>query len=228
MSNFTLGPNADDTGNSMGCAWYLYRNHTQDSNAYPKRDTWYHHIDPQDPVEGESSTPREIAAMIARGRSVALYDGAPEAGPRALGHRSILFDPRNKDAKDIVNRIKKREWYRPFAGIILEEHFDEYFETLGLKSSPNMTVSFVVKKALQECPGIIHVDGTCRIQTVTSGYMAEVLREFHNETGVPVLLNTSFNLAGKPLVHTTQDALDTLNDSMLDAVYFVQDDSLVR
>ena len=58
--------------------------------------------------------------------------------------------------------------------------------------------------------------------------MAEVLREFHNETGVPVLLNTSFNLAGKPLVHTTQDALDTLNDSMLDAVYFVQDDSLVR
>ena len=146
-----------------------------------------------------------------------------------MGHRSILFDPRNKDAKDIVNKIKKREWYRPFAGIILEEHFDEYFETLGLKSSPNMTVSFVAKeKALQECPGIIHVDGTCRIQTVTSGYMAEVLREFHNETGVPVLLNTSFNLAGKPLVHTTQDALDTLNDSMLDAVYFVQDDSLVR
>ena len=226
---FYFEPNADDTGNSMGCAWYLYRNHTQDSNAYPKRDTWYHHIDPQDPVEGESSTPREIASMIAKGRSVALYGGAPEAGPRALGHRSILFDPRNKDAKDIVNRIKKREWYRPFAGIILEEHFDEYFETLGLKSSPNMTVSFVAKeKALQECPGIIHVDGTCRIQTVTSGYMAEVLREFHNETGVPVLLNTSFNLAGKPLVHTTQDALDTLNDSMLDAVYFVQDDSLVR
>jgi carbamoyltransferase len=146
-----------------------------------------------------------------------------------LGHRSIIFDPRGRDAKDKVNEIKKREWYRPFAGIILEEYFEEYFETLGLKSSPEMTVSFKAKQiAIDNAPGVIHVDGTCRIQTVTEGYMAEVLREYHQITGVPILLNTSFNLAGAPLVHTKQDALDTLKDSMLDYVYFVQDDALIN
>ena len=99
---------------------------------------------------------------------------------------------------------------------------------MGLKSAPNMTINFKAKqKALDECPGIIHVDGTCRMQTVTSGYMCEVLREFHNATGVPVLMNTSFNLAGEALVHTKEDALQTLDDSMLDYVYFVQDDKLV-
>ena len=127
-----------------------------------------------------------------------------------------------------LNKIKKREWYRPFAGIILEEYFEEYFDTLGVKSSPNMTISFDAKqKALDEIPGVIHVDGSCRMQTVTTGYMADVLREYHKITGVPILMNTSFNLAGQALVHTVDDALQTLADSDLDFVYFVQDDALM-
>lgn len=226
--NFYFEPNADDTGNSLGAAWFLYRSHTQDATPYPKSDTFYHHLDEQPVVEGPSSTAADLADLLTRGRSVAIYDGAPEAGPRALGHRSILFDSQDPDAKQKVNLIKKREWYRPFAGIILEEYFEEYFETLGLKSSPNMTVSFEAKQiACDNAPGVIHADNTCRIQTVTTGFMADVLREYHKITGVPVLLNTSFNLAGKPLVHTKQDALDTLEDSMLDYVYFVQDDALM-
>lgn len=227
--NFYFEPNADDTGNSMGAAWYFYRQHTSDKTSYPKNNTFYHHLDEQPVVTGKSATARDLAELLVKDRSIALYDGQPEAGPRALGHRSIIFDPRGRDAKDKVNTIKKREWYRPFAGIILEEYFEEYFETLGLKSSPEMTVSFKAKQiAIDNAPGVIHVDGTCRIQTVTEGYMAEVLREYHQITGVPILLNTSFNLAGAPLVHTKQDALDTLKDSMLDYVYFVQDDALIN
>tara|TARA_B100001996_G_scaffold238518_1_gene184333 strand:- start:404 stop:2131 length:1728 start_codon:yes stop_codon:yes gene_type:complete len=228
--NFYFEPNADDTGNSLGASLFVHKLNTQDSKRLVLNDTFYHSLEPQEPLtKGESSTPRDIADLLASGRSVALYEGQPEAGPRALGHRSILFDPRKPDARDKVNLIKKREWYRPFAGIILEEYFEEYFETLGLKSSPNMTVNFKAKqKALDECPGIIHVDNTCRMQTVNSGYMCEVLREFLNDTGVPVLMNTSFNMAGDPLVHTYEDALQTLDNSMLDYVYFVDEDKLVR
>jgi carbamoyltransferase len=226
--NFWFEPLADDTGNAMGAAWYVYRQNTGDKAKYPQTDTFYHTWEPQRPVEGPSSTPQEIAQLLAEGKSVALYDGAPEAGPRALGHRSILFDARNPNAKDELNKIKKREWYRPFAGIILEEYFEEYFDTLGVKSSPNMTISFDAKqKALDEIPGVIHVDGSCRMQTVTTGYMADVLREYHKITGVPILMNTSFNLAGQALVHTVDDALGVLEDSDLDFVYFVQDDALM-
>lgn len=227
--NFYIEPNADDTGNSLGAAWYVYKLNSQDDQFHSLKDTFYHSLEPQDPIEGESVTAKDIAEIISEGRSVAIYDGNPEAGPRALGHRSILFDPRNKDARDQVNLIKKREWYRPFAGVILEECFGDYFDTIGLKSAPNMTVSFdALDKAKEQCPGIIHVDGTCRMQTVTEGFMKDVLWEFYVLTGVPVLLNTSFNLAGEALVHTKQDALDTLKNSMLDYVYFVQDDALVN
>ncbi len=227
--NFYFEPNADDTGNAIGSALFVYKLNTGDTKRLELNDTFYHSLEEQEPLTiGKSATSRDIADLIVARRSVAIYDGQPEAGPRALGHRSILFDPRQADARNRVNIIKKREWYRPFAGVILEEYFEEYFETLGLKSSPNMTVNFKAKqKAIDECPGIIHVDGTCRIQTVTSGYMCEVLREFHNNTGVPVLMNTSFNMAGEPLVHTKEDALKTLDNSVLDYVYFVQDDKLV-
>jgi carbamoyltransferase len=160
-------------------------------------------------------------------KSVAIFDGAPEAGPRALGHRSILFDPRNKNAKDIVNKIKKREWYRPFAGIILESQFNEYFDTCGLKESKFMTINFEAKSGVRDyVPGIIHVDNTCRIQTVSSGFLFNLLTLFYNKTGCPMLLNTSFNLAGEALVQTKKDALDTLNNCSLDAVYFVDDNKL--
>ena len=104
--NFYIEPNADDTGNSLGAAWYVYKLNSQDDQFHSLKDTFYHSLEPQDPIEGESVTAKDIAEIISEGRSVAIYDGNPEAVPRALGHRSILFDPRNKDARDQVNLIK--------------------------------------------------------------------------------------------------------------------------
>ena len=227
--NFYFEPNADDTGNALGAALIVYKSNKQSDKVHQLKDTFYHTMEDQDPIEGEPSSAKEIAELLAKGRSVAIYDGAPEAGPRALGHRSILFDPRKADSRGKLNAIKMREWYRPFAGIILEEHFHEYFETMGLTSSPNMTINFkALQKAKDECPGIIHVDGTSRMQTVSEGFLRDVLVEFDMITGVPILFNTSFNLAGDALVHTKEDALATLKDSMLDCVYFVQDNALVK
>jgi carbamoyltransferase len=137
-----------------------------------------------------------------------------------LGNRSILFDARNPDAKDIVNNIKKREWYRPFAAMVLEEDFSKYFETLGLNKSEFMTVSFTAKD--NSIPGVTHVDNTCRVQTVSENipHIYELLQEFKKQTGTSVLLNTSFNLAGEPLVDTFEDAVRTFNESDLDVLWF--------
>ena len=154
---------------------------------------------------------------------VALYQGQSEYGPRALGNRSILFDPRNPKGKDIINGIKKREWFRPFAGTIMLEYVHDYFEMLTLKESPYMSFAVQAKeKAIKEVPSIIHVDNTCRIQTVTreqNKHFYELIEEFYNKTGVPILFNTSFNLAGEPLVETLADAIDTVNRSEIDYIY---------
>ena len=167
-------------------------------------------------------------ALLNKQKSVAIFEGSAEAGPRALGHRSILFDARNKNCKDLVNKIKNREWYRPFAGVILKEHFKKYFDTLGLSESKDMTINFECnKETLKLVPGIVHVDGTCRIQTVEDGFLYDLLTEFNKLTKCPMLLNTSLNLAGEPLVNTKEEACELLNNSKLDAIYFVEDSKIL-
>ena len=165
----------------------------------------------------------DVVKNIIDGKIVAIFQGGSEWGPRALGNRSILFDPRNPDAKDIVNKVKKREWYRPFAGTILLKHANDYFEMLTIKETPYMSYAIPAKqKAKDEVPGIIHVDGTCRIQTVTreqNKHFYDLIEEFYKQTGVPILFNTSFNLAGEPLVETLEDAKDTVNRSDIDLLY---------
>ena len=165
----------------------------------------------------------DVVKNIIDGKIVAIFQGGSEWGPRALGNRSILFDPRNPDAKDIVNKVKKREWYRPFAGTILLEHANDYFEMATIKETPYMSYAIPAKqKAKDEVPGIIHVDGTCRIQTVTreqNKHFYDLIEEFYKQTGVPILFNTSFNLAGEPLVETLEDAKDTVNRSDIDLLY---------
>ena len=156
-------------------------------------------------------------------KAVAIFQGESEYGPRALGNRSILFDPRNPDVKDIMNGIKKREWYRPFAGTILLEHAHDYFEMLTIKESPYMSYAIPAKPlAKQTVPGIIHVDGTCRIQTVTqkqNKHFYDLIKLFYDKTGVPILFNTSFNLAGETLVQTLEDAKYTIMRSAIDFIY---------
>lgn len=226
--NFYFEPVADDTGISIGAT---YLKHREITGTYPEavENNFYHYYDSGEKLDdGKSSDIDELCDILIEQKSLAIFDGNPEAGPRALGHRSILFDPRNKNAKEIVNQIKKREWYRPFAGVILKEHFQEYFETLGLKDSPYMTINFDCKESTKDfVPGIVHVDNTCRIQTVSEGFLFDLLTKFYEKTGCPMLLNTSFNLAGEALVQTKKDAIKTLNDSELNHVYFVDENRLI-
>lgn len=229
--NFFFEPLADDSGNSIGSAMKLYRDQTLDTSIHKLEHTFFSGLNYDiKGIQGQSVTIKEVADLVASGNSVAVYQGLSEAGPRALGNRSILFDPRDPDAKNKVNRIKKREWYRPFAGMVLEEEAHTYFEMGRIDRSEFMTISFPIKDyAKTAIPGVIHVDDTCRIQTVNQSnpIIYELLNEFKNITGVGVLLNTSFNLAGKPLVETPSDAFDTLNNTVLDYVWFPEISKIV-
>jgi carbamoyltransferase len=110
----------------------------------------------------------EAVEVLLEQKPLVIFQGKSEWGPRALGNRSILFDPRNKDAKDIVNDFKKREWWRPLAGTILLEHVHDWFDIATLKESPFMSFAVDAKpQAIEKIPSIVHVDNTCRIQTVT-------------------------------------------------------------
>ncbi|MBI1971121.1 hypothetical protein HYS47_05205 [Candidatus Woesearchaeota archaeon] len=160
-----------------------------------------------------------VAGLIAEGKIVGWHQGRSEYGPRALGHRSILADPRRKDMKDILNsRVKHRESFRPFAPSILLEHSSEYFD-LDCES-PYMLLIANVKKP-EVVPAITHVDNTARVQTVTredNGIYYDLVKEFGRLTGVPCLLNTSFNDAGEPMVETPEDALICFMKNNMDAL----------
>ena len=146
----------------------------------------------------------EAVKILLEQKPLVIFNGQSEWGPRALGNRSILFDPRNPDAKNIVNKFKKREWWRPLAGTILKEHADNYFDLGSLKESPFMSFAVDAKqKAIDEVPSIVHVDETCRIQTISfeqNKHFYNLINRFYEKTNVPILLNTSFNLAGLPIV----------------------------
>ena len=158
---------------------------------------------------------------------VGMFQGAGEWGPRALGNRSILFDPTNLEAKQIVNNVKKREYYRPFAGSVMLEHAHDWFEMLQLKESPWMSFAIKAKDiAYEKVPTLVHADGTCRIQTVTEEQNKNyynLIKGFYERTEVPIIFNTSFNLGGEALVETIEDAIDTCNRSEINYLYVPED-----
>jgi carbamoyltransferase len=141
---------------------------------------------------------------------VGVASGRAEYGPRALGHRSLLADPRGSSIKDTVNAIKRRQQFRPFAPAILEEHVHEYFAMpVGITASPFMQFTAKCLKP-DEFPAIIHADGTSRVQTVgknDSPGFRKLLEDWHSETGCPMLLNTSLNIKGMPMVNNLADAV---------------------
>ncbi|PIE51311.1 carbamoyltransferase [Candidatus Fermentibacteria bacterium] len=164
---------------------------------------------------------RQVASMIAEGKVVALFQGRMEFGPRALGNRSILADPRRPEMKDIVNSVvKHREGFRPFAPVCLEEDAGRYFE--GCASSPYMIKTYPVVKGMGEViPAVTHVDNTARVQTVScrqNPFYFHVIEEFSAITGVSVLLNTSFNIRGEPVVNTPVDAVRCFYGTGIDAL----------
>lgn len=159
---------------------------------------------------------------IIEGDIIGWFRGGSEIGPRALGNRSMLADPRDKEMKDTINRrIKHREAFRPFAPSVLVDHLSEYFET----EIPEPFMLRVVKcneKAIKEIPAIVHFDNTARVQTVDPNYNPEyykLISTFYNKTGVPVLLDTSFNDNNEPIVETPLDALKCFMRTGLDALY---------
>jgi carbamoyltransferase len=196
FDNVWIMPNPGDAGSAIGCVLA----HKREFMEFPHAFTGH-------PIAGEYPI-ENVISKLKREKITAVAAGRAEFGPRALGHRSILADPRGRDVKDRVNKIKHREAFRPFAPMILEEHADEYFEMpRGIKSSPFM--QFVVKcKKPDEFPAIIHYDGTSRVQTVgkENGNVRSLLEKWYKETGCPMLLNTSLNIKGEPLVNTREDA----------------------
>ena len=230
--NFFFEPIPDDSGNSIGAAMKFYRDKTLDTTVYPLDNIFFngkkHSLEN---ISGEDVTIEDVARLLSQNKSIAVYQGLAEAGPRALGNRSILFDARDIKAKEKINKIKKREWYRPFAGMVLEDDAPMYFYNGKIKKSEFMTISFpVTEKAIREVPGIIHVDNTCRIQTVdeSNPIIFKLIKEFKKITNIGILLNTSFNMAGKPLVETPKDAIETLNNSDLDYVWFPEISKIVK
>ena len=229
--NFYFEPVADDSGTAIGGAMFAYRIQSQDTKIRPQLDTFYHGVQHNlSGLGGNRVTVSEVAELLAKDKAVAIFEGLAEAGQRALGHRSILFNPLNKDAKALVNRIKNREWYRPFGAMVLEEDAKQYFDMSIQERNPYMTVAFDAKKGVAEMmPGIIHADNTCRIQTVgkDNPTIYALLKEFKKLTGHGVLLNTSFNLAGKPLIESPRGAISILADSELDAVWFPEVEKII-
>jgi len=182
-------------------------------------------------IEGDSVPFIDVAKLLEERNTVAIFQGRSEAGPRALGNRSILYDPRDPNGKDRVNSIKRRESFRPFAGSILLPYVHDWFDMAGLLESPFMMYAVdVLPEMADKIPAILHVDNTCRIQTVTSkqnhNYYG-LIDAFNQLTDVPILFNTSFNLAGEPLVETPEDALNTFRNSKLDYLYFPEVHKLI-
>ncbi|MEE8350512.1 MAG: carbamoyltransferase [Acidobacteriota bacterium] len=167
----------------------------------------------------DSTLMEKVARTLAQGGIGGWFQGPMEFGPRALGNRSILADPRNEEARDLINtRVKFRESFRPFAPAIMEEHASAYFELD--RPSPYMQVVAPVKAEMRgRIPAVTHIDGSARIQTVnstTNPRFHRLLEEFHKQTSCPLLLNTSFNVRGEPIVESPRQAYQGLMRMGLD------------
>lgn len=236
--NLYVEPNCEDTGNSYGIAKFYYHENINPYGNVPL-NTLYLGQEPNydsiDLLEGETIEDVDaatVAKLIAGGNIVCIFQGRSEAGPRALGNRSILFDPRVKNGKDIVNGVKRRESFRPFAASILLDDVHDWFDMAGLEESPFMMYAVDAKEGVADIvPSVIHVDNTCRIQTVKpedNQKYYELISAFKDLTDVPMLFNTSFNLAGDPIVETVDHALRTLRKSEMEFLYLADLNKLVR
>lgn len=238
--NIYCEPLSHDGGTSIGGAKFIYHSINQTTSPSKQQSVYYgiqynpstyESILEAERLECKTVSCEDVAKLISEENIVTIFQGRSEGGPRALGNRSILFDPRVKNGKDLVNEVKHREWFRPFAGSMLEEDVDDWFDLAGRKSSPFMMFAVECKPGVEEkIPSIIHVDGTCRIQTVNkeqNEHFYNLISAFKDITGVPVLFNTSFNLAGDPLVETLDDAITTLRNSEIEYLYLPEINKLV-
>jgi carbamoyltransferase len=174
------------------------------------------------------TTATDLAHRIAEGEIVGVLNGPSEIGPRALGGRSILADPRSAITRELINRqMKEREPFRPLAPMILASAYDDFFHNRQAADPFMLKVSTAKERCRREAPAVVHVDGTARVQVVPEDgdpFLLELLTEFGRRTGVPMVLNTSFNRRGEPIVETPTDAIDAflgmnLHGLFLDGFY---------
>lgn len=197
FDNIWIMPNPGDAGSSLGAAALALGKPINWKNAYLGHD-----------IAGSYPVNDLVTALLA-GEIIGVANGRAEFGPRALGNRSLLADPRGPDVKDRVNNIKRRHKFRPFAPVVLEEQVDEYFEMPHSWNNSRYMQTVARCKHPEQFPAVIHFDGTSRVQTVPrdgSG-IRELLEKWFVLTGCPMLLNTSLNIRGEPMVNDKQDAL---------------------
>jgi carbamoyltransferase len=226
FENVWIQPAAGDDGIAIGCAYYGHLAVQKQPRTHVIRHAYfgkpYRDEEIKDAINKRmvrlvsNAVPspdicKETAKILADGNIIGWFQGRSEFGPRALGNRSILADPRTAEMKDILNsRVKHRQPFRPFAPIVLKERADEIF--LGPGDSPYMLMAkHVAPEWKDRIPAVVHVDGTARVQTVdeaTNPVLYRLLKEFDALTGVPVLVNTSFNIKGEPIVETPEDAIN--------------------
>ena len=230
-------PISNDAGTAIGAALLAYYNISGDNEVRQKNETLY--LGPIQEITSEKVIQtalkyngivyenvdyERVINTIRDKNIVALFQERCENGPRALGNRTLMYDATDPNGKDFVNLIKKREYFRPFAASVLQDDVHEWFDLRGMEDSPSMMYAVNCQPGIKEkIPAVIHVDGTCRIQTVTeeqNPHWYNLIKEFKNQTGVPALFNTSFNLGGEPLVETIDDAMRTLYNSGINYIYF--------
>ena len=234
LENFFVLPPAGDDGQALGAAYYAYVKHLGTQNNFkinlPYLGISYDNSEIITAIENAKLTYRilkddelaaEIAARISDNKIVALHRGRTEIGPRALCHRSILANPRNPYIKDILNnKVKHREPFRPFAPTVIAE---DQFKFFNLKLESNyMNIAATVKEEYKnQLPGITHIDGTSRVQAVSAEsepFVHKILLAVKQKIGFPIVINTSFNVNGDPIVESPFDAIETFLKTEIDTL----------
>jgi carbamoyltransferase len=212
-TNVHVPPAVGDEGQSLGT--YMHADYVLNKNIHLPKTASGKHFDYVLSDNFIDLDIKKVAQDIANGKIVGWFQGLSESGNRALGNRSILADPRNPNIKNIINAtIKKREDFRPFAPSVLEEHYQEYFDT----NQPSPYMSRIMPVKSDKIPGVTHVDGTARIQTVNreqNEKFYDLINEFYKITGIPMLLNTSFNCQ-EPIVENPYEAYETYEETAID------------
>ncbi|MFZ3043650.1 MAG: carbamoyltransferase C-terminal domain-containing protein [Minisyncoccia bacterium] len=234
FKNVFISSCPDDSGIAIGAAAYVHHDILKLPRMKPQEHNYwgpeYSDTEIKDAISKYKLTATHVpdiekhtASLLSGGKIVGWFQGKMEFGQRALGNRSILADPRREKMKDLVNRsVKYREGFRPFAPSVLEEKVSQYFECGPKDRVPFMERVYLIRPQKRSIiPAVTHVDGTGRLQTVSKKYNPryhKLISEFEKLTGVPVVLNTSFNLKGEPVVMTPTDAIRTFVSSGLDAL----------
>ncbi|MGZ5441457.1 MAG: carbamoyltransferase C-terminal domain-containing protein [Thermoanaerobaculia bacterium] len=238
-----IPPHADDSGIAFGALWLHARNRDGSNPrmtfrggmvvpaiARPGREYTEAEVlaaarnaYPRTAVDASIARAEDLVPLLTSGAILGFFDGRSEIGPRALGGRSVLADPRRAAVRERINRrIKQREPFRPLAPVVLASAFGDYFEDARFADPYMIKVARVTERARREVPAVVHADGTARVQVVADDAdtaLARLLQAFGRETGLPMLLNTSFNRRGEPIVESPADAFEAFLAMGLDGLY---------